>query len=79
MLIMEVIVQEGLFDAPTAVKKPRTVAKLQTAAEADAAEAQAHAQKMRRMATKMQANRLKAAQTKVTADDLLMAFHLANS
>ena len=35
--------------------------------------------KIRQMAAVMQANQLNAARTQVTADDRLMAFHLANS
>lgn len=36
-------------------------------------------QKIRKMAAVMQAKQLNAARTQVTADDRLMAFHLANS
>ena len=41
--------------------------------------AKARRQKIRKMAAVMQANQLNAARTQVTADDRLMAFHLANS
>jgi hypothetical protein len=45
----------------------------------DAAEAKAKAEKLRKIAAAFQSRRLKAAQTKVTADDLAMAFSLSNS
>ena len=81
MLIKEVIVHEGLFDASTttsAANKPQAQPKPITASDMDAAEAKAKAEKLRRIAAFMQAKRLKAAQTKVTADDLVVAFSLAN-
>ena len=70
--------------SPTAVK-PNAVNKQQQAAPkplpsavVDAAEAKAKAEKLRKMAAIMQAKRLKAARTQFTADDLAMAFSLAN-
>ena len=86
MLIKEVIVHEGLFDAPVAApaaKKPQAPAKPipnpVPAAYMDAAEANARKQKLRKMAAVMQAKRLMAARTQMTTDDLAMAFRLANS
>ena len=71
--------------SPTAVK-PNAANKQQQAAPkplpsavVDAAEAKAKAEKLRRIAAAFQSRRLKAAQTKVTADDLAMAFRLASS
>ena len=81
MLIKEVIVHEGLFDAPAAAptaKKPQAPAKPLPAAYVDTAEANARKQKLRRMAAIMQAKRLMAARTQLTTDDLAMAFRLAN-
>ena len=82
MLIKEVIVHEGLFDAPTTTSvanKPQAQPKPITASDMDVAEAKAKAEKLRKMAAIMQAKRLKAARTQLTADDLAMAFSLANS
>ena len=66
--------------SPTAVK-PNAANKQQQAAPkplpsavVDAAEAE----KLRKMAAIMQAKRLKAARTQFTADDLVVAFSLAN-
>ena len=70
--------------SPTAVK-PNVANKQQQAAPkplpsavVDAAEAKAKAEKLRKMAAIIQAKRLKAARTQFTADDLAMAFSLAN-
>ena len=70
--------------SPTAVK-PNAANKQHQAAPkplpsavVDAAEAKAKAEKLRRIAAVMQAKRLKAARTQFTADDLAMAFSLAN-
>ena len=49
-----------------------------SAADLDTAEANAKRQKLRRMAAVMQAKRLNAARTQFTADDLVVAFSLAN-
>jgi len=81
MLIREVIVHEGLFDAPKATStaiKPQATAEPLSAADMDAAEANARKQKLRKMAAIMQAKRLMAARTQMTTDDLAMAFSLAN-
>ena len=85
MLIKEVIVHEGLFDAPTAAAanklkpQPKPIPEPVSAADFDTAEANAKKQKLRRMAAIMQAKRLNAARTQMTTDDLAMAFRLANS
>ena len=86
MLIKEVIVHEGLFDAPATAptaKKPQAPAKPipnpVPTAYMDAAEANARKQKLRKMAAVMQAKRLMAARTQMTTDDLAMAFRLASS
>ena len=70
--------------SPTAVK-PNAANKQQQAAAkpfpsavVDAAEAKAKSEKLRKMAAIMQAKRLKAARTQFTADDLAMAFSIAN-
>jgi len=81
MLIREVIVHEGLFDAPTATSnaiKPQATAEPLSASDMKAAEANARKQKLRRMAAALQAKRLMAARTQLTTDDLAMAFRLAN-
>ena len=44
----------------------------------DAAVANAKKNKVRKVAALMQAKRLNAARTQLTADDMAMAFHLAN-
>ena len=44
----------------------------------DAAETNAKKNKVRKVAALMQAKRLNAARTQLTADDMAMAFHLAN-
>jgi len=82
MLIKEVIVKEGLFDAPATAptaKKPQAPANPLPAAYVDTAEANARKQKLRKMAAVMQAKRLMAARTQMTTDDLAMAFRLASS
>ena len=88
MLIKEVIVHEGLFDAPTAAPtdtyksadgKSKPIPEPVSAADLDTAEANAKKQKLRRMAAVMQAKRLNAARTQMTTDDLAMAFRLASS
>ena len=85
MLIKEVIVHEGLFDAPTAAAanklkpQPKPIPEPVSAADIEAAEANAKKQKLRRMAAVMQAKRLNAARTQMTTDELAMAFRLASS
>ena len=76
---------EGLFDAPVAAPvankphaQPKPIPEPVSASDIDAAEANAKKQKLRRMAAVMQAKRLNAARTQLTADDLAMAFSLAN-
>jgi len=59
-------------------KQQQAAPKQLPSAVVDAAEAKAQAEKLRRMAAAFQSRRLKAAQTKVTADDLVVAFSLAN-
>ena len=59
-------------------KQQQAAAKPLPSAVVDAAEAKAKAEKLRKMAAIMQAKRLKAARTQLTADDLAMAFSLAN-
>ena len=59
-------------------KQQQAAAKPLPSAVVDAAEAKAKAEKLRKMAAIMQAKRLKAARTQFTADDLAMAFRLAN-
>ena len=59
-------------------KQQQAAAKPLPSAVVDAAEAKAKAEKLRKMAAIMQAKRLKAARTQFTADDLAMAFSLAN-
>jgi len=49
-----------------------------TAPVVDAAETNAKKNKVRKLASLMQAKRLNAARTQLTTDDLTMAFHLAN-
>ena len=60
-------------------KQQQSAPKPLPSAVVDAAEAKAKAEKLRRIAAAFQSRRLKAAQTKVTADDLAMAFRLASS
>ena len=64
--------------ANVANKQQQAAAKPLPSAVVDAAEAKAKAEKLRKMAAIMQAKRLKAARTQFTADDLAMAFSLAN-
>ena len=64
---------------PNAANKQQQAApKPLPSAVVDAAEAKAKAEKLRKMAAIMQAKRLKAARTQFTADDLAMAFSIAN-
>ena len=49
-----------------------------TAPVVDAVETNAKKNKVRKLASLMQAKRLNAARTQLTTDDLAMAFHLAN-
>ena len=49
-----------------------------TAPVVDAVVANAKKNKVRKLASLMQAKRLNAARTQLTADDIAMAFHLAN-
>jgi len=49
-----------------------------TAPVVDAVVANAKKNKVRKLASLMQAKRLNAARTQLTADDMAMAFHLAN-
>ena len=64
---------------PNAANKQQQAApKPLPSAVVDAAEAKAKAEKLRKMAAIIQAKRLKAARTQFTADDLAMAFSLAN-
>ena len=59
-------------------KQQQSAPKPLPSAVVDAAEAKAKAEKLRKMAAIMQAKRLKAARTQFTADDLAMAFSIAN-
>ena len=59
-------------------KQQQSAPKPLPSAVVDAAEAKAKAEKLRRIAAVMQAKRLKAARTQFTADDLAMAFSIAN-
>lgn len=74
MLIKEVIVHEGLFDAPTTTSAANKPAPLLTANQQQQAVVNSHKRKLIRLvAAKQQKDRLNALQ-KVTAHDKLMAF-----